>query len=118
MKTIKSMNLYEILFILVISVSILFVIFIGIQKTETIKQNKEIDNLTINNIECFENETKDCITINNCDGVIYCRNGKWTNCYKNKVICVPNSSTTCALTPCSAGIKICNECGTEWGECE
>ncbi len=119
MKTKKPKKMDEIFILIILIVSILAITVIGIKKTEEL--NKEIplieNNTTIELSECLEGEEKECITENNCDGTQYCNNGKWTNCYKNKVVCIPGKEYTCALTPCLSGKKICNNCGTNWGPC-
>ncbi len=119
MKKKKSINVYEIAFILLIILAVLVIYFSANQKIEdkmTVKnntQNTEIETIK----ECEGNETKECLTLNNCDGTIMCKNNKWTSCYKNKIICSPGSTTTCAINPCTTGIKICNDCGTAWEKC-
>ena len=119
MKKKKYMKLTEFLFILLIVFALIIVFYVGIKKTETLKKPDKIleDNKTIEITECIEEQTKECITENGCDGKQYCKNGEWTACYKNDVICKPGSTTTCAINPCTAGIKTCNDCGTGWGEC-
>ena len=66
--------------------------------------------------ECELDEIKSC-TIYGCDGTQRCENYEWEQCYKNTVICVPGSTAPCAITPCVAGKKTCNSCGTGYGPC-
>lgn len=117
MKKQKNVNMAEITIIFLVLTSIIFMIYLGSIKTNNLKFEEIEDNPEESMMDCIEGYEKDCITDNGCDGKIYCKDGKWTSCYKNKVICVPGSKTTCPLTSCLSGIKICNECGTDWGKC-
>jgi len=67
--------------------------------------------------ECELNETKECTTEKGCDGTQKCEYYEWGPCYKNKIICIPGSKAGCAITPCIAGTKTCNPCGTGYGPC-
>ncbi|MCC7552734.1 hypothetical protein KO317_03670 [Candidatus Micrarchaeota archaeon] len=120
MKKKKTKKTDKIFVLVIIIISILAITVIGIKKTEDL--NKEIplieNNTKIELSRCLEGEEKECITEYNCDGTQYCKNGKWTNCYKNKVVCIPSKEYTCALTPCLSGTKVCNDCGTGWEKCK
>lgn len=65
--------------------------------------------------QCNENSTAPC-KINNCTGLIICKKGKWGPCTLN-VTCKPGSKAPCAKESCSVGYRVCNECGTGYGEC-
>ncbi|MBN1169820.1 hypothetical protein JXA56_02255 [Candidatus Micrarchaeota archaeon] len=64
---------------------------------------------------CIDGETKSCI-VGSCNGTMACRNGKWSVC-KWEILCEPGSRVPCSSEGCFNGIKICNECGTGYGNC-
>jgi len=64
--------------------------------------------------ECTEGDTKNCV-LDGCDGLIYCNDGKWSNCFIEKV-CKPGSQKGC-FEGCFGGYMTCNECGNGYEDC-
>ena len=65
--------------------------------------------------ECSEGKTKECMR-GPCEGIQTCINGTWSKCAV-EVICTPGTKTPCVSNHCSSAYKICNDCGTGYGEC-
>jgi len=65
--------------------------------------------------ECGEGEKIQCIE-NNCTGERHCEHGAWSACRVEK-ICEPGSKEFCYSNTCITGYKICDGCGTGYGEC-
>lgn len=65
--------------------------------------------------ECNEGQTKECMR-GPCEGIQTCIDGVWNKCTV-EVICTPGTSTPCVSNHCSSAYKICNDCGTGYGEC-
>ncbi|MFH2106438.1 MAG: hypothetical protein ABII22_04205 [Candidatus Micrarchaeota archaeon] len=64
---------------------------------------------------CTEGAMQNC-TYNSCNGYSQCENGKWSYC-KMKPVCVPGSKSSCTDNGCVNGYKVCNDCGTDYGDC-
>ena len=65
---------------------------------------------------CKSGESKDCNDDNECSGKSVCIGGFWTGCITEK-ICSPEAKTACVENFCAVGYKICNKCGTGYGDC-
>ncbi len=64
---------------------------------------------------CTENETRDCMK-GPCEGMQTCINEEWGKCTV-EIICTPGTKTPCVVDHCSSAYKVCNDCGTGYGEC-
>jgi len=102
-------NAFPLLFILL---SLLFVasIFIFFKPTLAIQSD---DVLTLN---CSDGQIRNC-TIRGCPGSSVCVEGEWHGC-KWDTICSPGSIEPCLSYGCAYAYKVCNECGTGYGQCE
>jgi len=65
--------------------------------------------------DCNEGQTRECVR-GPCEGIQTCINGSWNKCTV-EVICTPGTKTPCVVEHCSSAYKICNNCGTGYGEC-
>ncbi len=65
---------------------------------------------------CCEGEKRACVNDLGCDGESICFNGAWTGCTVQKT-CNPGERALCIENFCSTSYKICNQCGTGYGEC-
>ncbi|VVB66473.1 Uncharacterised protein [Candidatus Gugararchaeum adminiculabundum] len=68
---------------------------------------------------CTEGAVENCTReSDSCPGTHSCYKGRWSGCAVPK-ICVPGNRVSCATQDetCSYGAKVCNPCGTGWGDC-
>ena len=65
--------------------------------------------------QCEEGESIPC-EIDGCNGMRICENKLWSSCKLN-TICEPGSKEFCYENSCVNGYKICNVCGTGYGDC-
>lgn len=65
--------------------------------------------------ECAGNETRQC-EVNGCAGRQACQYSAWGVCSFSKV-CVPGERISCSLNGCSFGYRVCNDCGSGFGDC-
>ncbi|HLC68596.1 MAG TPA: hypothetical protein VJH24_02050 [Candidatus Bilamarchaeaceae archaeon] len=64
---------------------------------------------------CSDGETQSC-TVEGCGGERACLNGRWSGCNVPQV-CPPGSRASCVENACVVGYRLCNECGSAYGEC-
>ena len=65
--------------------------------------------------ECSNGEIRDCMK-GPCNGTQNCSDGMWGSCTVER-ICEPGEVVPCAVDSCASAYKICNDCGTGYGEC-
>jgi len=65
--------------------------------------------------QCKEGESISC-EIDGCNGIRVCENKLWSPC-KLDTICEPGSKEFCYENSCVNGYKMCNVCGTGYGDC-
>ena len=65
--------------------------------------------------ECSDEAVYSC-KLGPCEGVRECKNGIYRQCQLKK-ICEPGSISSCNEHGCATGRRVCNECGTGYGEC-
>ncbi len=105
-----------VLILLLILVSFFYSFFVLPNQPGWLKMHSaEKEIALLNGAVCIENSTASC-TIKNCSGTMTCKNGKWLSCRLN-ITCTPGSKAPCVENTCIVGYKICNECGTDYGEC-
>ncbi len=68
--------------------------------------------------ECASGQTSDCALPNGCTGIRVCVNNGWSACATLPKVCQPGSKRGCTMeNSCSYGFKVCNSCGTAYGDC-
>ena len=72
---------------------------------------------TVQARECAEGENRTC-AFGQCKGVQFCINGKFSECYPEKKVCVPGERRGCSLNSCQFGYMVCDPCGTGFGPCK
>jgi len=72
--------------------------------------------ISVRNQVCAPGELRACVRSDGCTGTQVCGSWGWGSC-SIKRICVPGERVTCAYDTCNSGYWICNECGTEYGNC-
>jgi len=103
----KVKNIELILFVFAV-VIIVLVIYNSIQPPVE-------EDIAPETVECAEGSVRDCER-GPCNGTQSCTNGTWEKC-SVEIICTPGARTPCVMDHCASAYKICNECGTGYGEC-
>ncbi len=107
MINVKNLPLFFLVFIVAaMAILIIYVIASIPQETEEEKTGTK---------ECREGETKDCMK-GPCSGTQNCSNGTWGICIIER-ICEPGEVVPCVVDSCASAYKVCNDCGTGYGEC-
>jgi len=65
--------------------------------------------------ECNDGQMTEC-TLGSCPGKMTCTGGEWGRCMI-AIICDPGKHYPCREEGCSEGYRICNSCGTGYGDC-
>lgn len=65
--------------------------------------------------ECEENATRKCY-IGNCAGRQLCSDGEWGEC-RIDVVCIPGTVEPCVIGYCARTYRVCDECGSGYGDC-
>ncbi|MFH2100540.1 MAG: hypothetical protein ABII71_00430 [Candidatus Micrarchaeota archaeon] len=66
-------------------------------------------------LECAGSQMEDCVK-GGCDGTRQCVNGSWGRCVL-ETVCEPGKLYGCQGPGCSPGYRVCDSCGTGFGEC-
>jgi hypothetical protein len=64
---------------------------------------------------CKDGMSQSC-SVGSCGGVSTCTSGSWSGCVWQHM-CIPGQKVDCLNQGCSFGYKVCNECGTGYGQC-
>ena len=100
----KNIQLLFFLFIVLVFVILIAVIFYQPEEEE----EEQI-------IEECSGGSKSCMK-GPCNGTQTCINGTWGKCTVD-MICTPGAREPCVVNHCVSAYKICNDCGTGYGEC-
>ncbi|MCX6801872.1 MAG: hypothetical protein NT067_02045 [Candidatus Diapherotrites archaeon] len=74
-------------------------------------------------IECVDGEKKECVTVQQCDGIQKCADGQWSECLLEKTACEYGAKTACIPkvngVACEkiTGVRQCGICGQWLEEC-
>ncbi|MBS3067121.1 hypothetical protein J4450_00340 [Candidatus Micrarchaeota archaeon] len=107
------LNKYGPLFLLIV---LLFVIVYAFFGPTISQQAPSLSKISMPKPACKDGEQEACTNSLGCSGERVCVDGAWTGCI-TKRICTPGARTQCIENFCSVGYKICNECGSGYGEC-
>jgi hypothetical protein len=69
----------------------------------------------LDEITCQDGKVRQC-SVGNCTGTSTCSDGDWGPC-KLERVCTPGEQLPCLKQGCAKGFKVCNDCGTAYGEC-
>ncbi len=106
-------NNYGPLFLLVVLLIVITYAFFGPIASQ---QPPSLSKISMPEPTCKDDERIACNNSFGCSGERVCVDGAWTGCI-TKRICTPGTRTQCIENFCSTGYKICNECGSGYGEC-
>jgi len=104
---VKSIPLLFLVFMLLAIAALVYVLVYGAaERSEEMPEAEK---------QCDEGKSGPCMK-GPCEGTRSCTNGTWGACIVQKT-CEPGEVVPCAKNGCASAYKVCNGCGTGYGEC-